>query len=110
MILQIMNTQDTYNLMPLSIIEEITQNIKLILTTIKGTVPLDRNFGIDISFLDNPIPKAVMRAKISILETVKKYEPRVEVLKVELINDALNIQDGKVTVKVEVKILDEYIE
>ena len=43
------------NVQPTSTIEEVIQNIKTILNTIKGTVPLDRDFGIDKSVIDSPI-------------------------------------------------------
>ena len=36
----------------------IVQNIAVILTTAKGTAPGDREFGVDMSFLDLPLPVA----------------------------------------------------
>ena len=36
----------------------IVQNIAVILTTTKGTAPGDREFGVDMSFLDLPLPVA----------------------------------------------------
>ncbi len=109
MILQITNEDSKYNLMPTTTIEEITQNIKLILSTIKGTAPLSRNLGLNISFIDDPTKRAFMKAKIIILEAIKLFEPRVEVLKVELSEKDSNLVDGKMNIKVEVKVLDEYI-
>ena len=40
-------------IIPESEIEEILQNIKTILSTYKGTVPLMRDFGIDPNLIDN---------------------------------------------------------
>ena len=34
---------------------EVIQNVKTILTTMQGTVPLDRDFGIDSEVVDKPI-------------------------------------------------------
>ena len=43
--------------------EEIHQNLRTILTTARGSVPLDRNFGIDMSVIDLPIP--LYKAKLT---------------------------------------------
>ena len=61
------------NFSPANEIEEIIQNVKTVLTTIKGAVVLDRNFGINADILDLPIP--VMQAKLSveIIESIEKY-------------------------------------
>lgn len=59
---------------------EIQQNIRTILTTMSGTVPLDRRFGIDIVPLDAPNEMAKARMTSLIIEAVRTYEPRVDVL------------------------------
>jgi len=59
--------------------EEIVQNIRIIVNTRKGSVPLDRNFGIDMSFIDKPLPLAKAMASAAIFEGLQQYEPRVEV-------------------------------
>lgn len=59
--------------------EEIIQNIMTIITTPAGTVPFDRDLGIDWSILDSPIPQARAKLTIEYIEKVKKYEPRAEV-------------------------------
>lgn len=61
---------------------EILQNVKTIITTVKSTVPLDREFGIDGSILDMPINYVKAKLTAEIIEKVQKYEPRVKVLKV----------------------------
>ncbi|MDQ0114350.1 GPW/gp25 family protein [Paenibacillus harenae] len=62
--------------------EEIIQNIKTILGTVQGSVPLDRGFGIDIATIDEPIPIAKARLTGTVLTAIQTYEPRVEVLQV----------------------------
>ncbi len=44
------------------------QRIMILLTTVKGTVPLDREYGISNNILDGPIPlvSAKLRAEIYI--------------------------------------------
>lgn len=108
MILEISSLKGIYNLTPTNTQDEIAQNINIILSTIKGTVPLDRNFGIDISFIDNPTPSAFMKAKIVIAEAIKEHEQRVEVLSIKINVDESDFKSGDFGIKVKVRILDEY--
>ena len=86
---------------------EILQNVKTILTTPKGSVPLDRDFGLDTTLLDAPIPVAQARYTGEIVEAVEKDEPRVKVEQVSFDGDG---EDGKLNVKVRVSIKDEFEE
>lgn len=58
------------------------QNVGIVLSTWKGSVPLFRVFGISREFLHKPVPvaKALLRAEIR--EAVERFEPRVEVVDV----------------------------
>lgn len=87
---------------PQSELEEILQNVRTILTTLKGSVPLDRDFGIDGAVLDRPISVVQAILTTEIIEKVEKYEPRVKVKKVSYGGDA---QDGIIcpTVRVVIK-------
>ena len=60
-------------------VAEVMQNVKVILTTRKGTVPGDRNFGLDFSFLDTPTPQARAQVQVDIFLQVQRYEPRAEI-------------------------------
>lgn len=91
---------------PASIIEEISQNICLLLSTVKGSVTLDRNLGLQGDFIDDPTPRAIMKFRIYITELIKEYEPRVEVKKI--IFENVGIGD-EVKIRLEVNILDEFI-
>ena len=57
----------------------VLQNVAIILATPKGTVPMYRDFGVDMSFLDLPIPAAKVRLISEIREAVETWEPRVAV-------------------------------
>lgn len=100
---------DKINLSPSSVVEEIRQNLVIILTTVIGTVPLDRKFGIRMDFIDAPVLRAMMKARIFILETIHEYEPRVEVLSIDFVENTIAAIDGRLTAKVRVRIYDEYI-
>lgn len=61
---------------PEGIVAEVLQNVRTILSTRKGTVPLDRDFGISWDHVDAPMPIAMMRQKEEILDALERYEPR----------------------------------
>lgn len=79
----------------------ILQNVGIVLSTWKGSVPLYREFGISSEFMHRPVPvaKAMLRAEIR--EAVERFEPRVEVVDVTF---AENV-DGLIPT-VEVNILE----
>ena len=68
-------------------IEEILQNVAIIIATPKGSVPLDREFGVDYSFLDTPTPKALALFRAEVVKAIEKYESRVKVLEVDFCAD-----------------------
>jgi phage baseplate assembly protein W len=59
--------------------DEIRQNVKVILTTPVGTVPFDREFGVDLSILDKPINVAKTLLTVEYIKKIQQYEPRVTV-------------------------------
>lgn len=61
---------------------EILQNVRTICSTIKGTVPLDREFGIDAGIVDEPVNVARARISARIIAAVREFEPRADVVKV----------------------------
>ena len=97
------------NWFPQTVIEEILQNVMVLITTIVGSVPLDRELGIDASFIDEPLPRGQMKAAIFVSETIQEYEPRVEVMEIDFVPNPNDALDGKMTARVVVRILDEYL-
>lgn len=69
-------------------LEEILQNVRTILTTMKGSVPLDRDFGLDGSVLDRPVNALRTVLTTNIIEVVEQYEPRVKVTQVSFSGNA----------------------
>ena len=80
--------------------EEILQNLRTILATAMGSVPLDRAFGVDASYVDRPMAKARAMLASEILVKIRAYEPRVTVTAVDFEED----MDGILRPKVQVKI------
>lgn len=85
-------------------IDEILQNVRTIVTTVKGTVPLDRGFGIDISDLDLPIEISKAKMTAQIMDLVEEYEPRVEVLEVQYRQDDL---EGRLVPMLTIRLREE---
>ena len=86
--------------------DEILQNVYMILNTPRGSVPLNRAFGLDMSPLDMPLEIASARMATNILEALQDFEPRATLINVDCTQDHLN---GKLNLKVKVSIDDEYI-
>lgn len=87
------------NLSPENEIEEIIQNINTLLSTPKGSVPLYRDFGLDLSLVDEPLLVAKARISSEIFQLISKYEPRAQVVEVDF-----NMGESVLIPKVKVKI------
>lgn len=83
-------------------VQSVLQAIKIILTTPKGTVPMYRDFGVNMDFLDLPTPGAEQRARMEIREAIEEWEPRATVKDITFSRDEL--QSGKLIPTVEVEI------
>lgn len=90
--------------LPGTVVEEVLQNLYTLLSTVKGSVPLYRDFGINGDIIDRPIPIAKSLYINEIYEAVNKYESRIEVVKVKF--DESAEQEGKIIPILEVKIND----
>ena len=75
---------------------EIIQNCQTILSTTKFSVPLDRDFGLDASFVDEPLLAAKVESEI--FTALKKYEPRVTIKQITWTADPEGIIKPKVKV------------
>jgi len=84
-------------------VPEVMQNVRTILTTRRGTVPLDRDFGISFEFLDSPINTTRAKVEQEIFLQLKKYEPRA-ILK-QILWDT-NLLSGQIlpTVKIDINL------
>ena len=96
-------------LFPQNTVEEILQNVSVLLTTVAGSVPLDRNLGLTAAFIDAPAQRAMAHMAICVLQTIQEYEKRVEVLDWEFVPNTSAASDGRFEPRVRVRILDEYI-
>lgn len=85
-------------------VEEVLQNVAMILTTPIFSVPLDRDFGVDFSLLDNPIPMAEAKLTSQIFQAIRAYEPRAMVHEISFLHSAPDVMDGKMAPKVTLEV------
>jgi len=83
-------------------IAEVKQNVRTIILTRKGTVPLDRNFGISFDFLDTPIDTIKAKIEQEIFMALHTYEPRAVFRQVFWDGDALS---GRVSPRVSIEVV-----
>lgn len=86
---------------PANVQDEVIQNVRTILTTPKGSIPMDRDFGVSFP-LDDPTPRAQQLLNVEIIEAIERYEPRAKVTKVKWSANA----DGRLEPTVLIRIQD----
>lgn len=89
---------------PNSVVSEILQNVRTIISTRKGTVPLDRELGVSWEHLDLPLPISRARMASEIVTALNKYEPRATVTDIRYTNDISDSIDGLLLPAVKIKI------
>ena len=91
------------NLAPKTRVEEVLQNVAMILSTPKFSVPLDRGFGMAQRFIDKPIQTAQPILISEVLDAIEEYEPRAEV---ENVSFVMGDRPGAMIPIAEVNIID----
>lgn len=86
-------------------VDDIVQCVKTLLATIKGTVWMDRELGIDIRIIDTPLNRLPLTNQ-EIYNLIEFNEPRVIVKDIKHKVDNLN---AKASTSVLIKIKDEFI-
>lgn len=87
-------------------VTEIIQNVRIILSTIRGSVFLDRDFGLNPDFIDLPQVQAAFRYREEIINQIERYEPRVTVLEINFKTDQNNLMEGSLLPVVKIEIND----
>ena len=76
--------------------EAVDQELKILLTTPRGSVVMDRDFGIDMSLLATPVQTARARAQQDIVAAIRRYIPRCRVTRVTFRERTDEILDGRI--------------
>ena len=92
---------DNIIIFPKNELEEVIQNIKTIITTLQGSVPLDRDFGIDPEIIDKPVNVIRPLLVKEIKEKIESYESRAKLVSIDWAGDG---QEGSLIPKVRVAI------
>lgn len=61
---------------------EVVQNVAMIISTPKFSVPLDRGLGLACEYMHKPVQIAQSMLVAEVLDAIEKYEPRAEVVSV----------------------------
>lgn len=77
-------------------VDELRRKLSFLLTTQQGTLPFDREFGLDLSFLDRPAEAARSLFTAEVAAKVAQFVPEVRVKAVEW----LSVDGGSVYPKV----------
>lgn len=85
--------------------ESVLQNIHLILSTPKGSVPMYRDFGIDTDFLDRPLPAIQTQLAARVKDSITTFEKRATIESISFDYDKKNPE--KIIIVVEVDVEDE---
>ena len=100
-------TLDRIEFAPSNAVSEILQNIRMILSTPKYSVPLDRDFGVNATMLDEPLPVAQARLTAEIIAAIERWEPRAQVTKVSYADTTTgDANDGVLRPRVRVRIIE----
>lgn len=94
------NQKPAIDLAPKMTVEEVLQNVRTIISTIKYEIPLDRDFGIDGDVIDMPMQQAQAKLTQEIFRAVRQYEPRAVIESISFSGD----ESGKLTPTLEVSI------
>lgn len=89
------------NFMPESEVVEILQNVYTILSTMRYTAPLYREFGASATYLDDPHEIAKMKHTREVMEIVEMYEPRAFIVEILYYSSEI---DGKIYPAVKVRL------
>lgn len=68
-------------------VKSISQNIQLICATKKGTIPMYRDFGLQMDFVDKPFQVAQTLLVRDVTEAIEKFEPRAKVINITCLPD-----------------------
>ena len=89
----------------------VAQEVRTLLATPKGSVALDRNFGVSWDVMDLAMPGAKQVIIAEVASQIEKYIPRVRFKKIEFPNPGETVAaDGVLPAAVTVEIREEYMD
>lgn len=95
---------DEVNFSPASEAEEVIQNVRTIISTVIGSVPLDRDFGLSWKYIDKPIQVSKMLFHADVINALELYEPRAVVTAIEYGDSTLDLMDGSIHPRIKIRL------
>ena len=86
----------------------LAQEVRTVITTRKGSVPLDRDFGVNFTVIDKPDNVVLPTYVGDIARQIEKYVPRVEVVSINFAPAQGDEIDGFLRPVVKVRVRKEY--
>lgn len=101
----IVNLSKAIDFAPETVVEEVLQNVRTILSTVIGSVPLHRDFGVSWEHIDKPLPVARTLMQAAIIDAIDEFEPRAKVVSVTFDMTEDDAMEGilRPTVKIEIE-------
>ncbi len=91
-----------FSLVEQDTVKSVLQNIRIILSTPRGTVPHRPGFAVDYrDFIDNPTPLNTGKLKATIVDAIETYEPRAKVKAIDIRYKEMGRADVVLTIKIE---------
>lgn len=87
------------------LVSSVIQNLLLLVSTRKGTIPMYREFGLPMEYIDKPIDAAMAIMVGEITEAVEEFEPRCKLK--EITFDTSQAINARLIAVMEVEIKDE---
>lgn len=77
----------------------VLQRVRVLLATARGTVPLDRGFGLDPELLDQTGRRVASRLRADVVDQMQRYVPEARVIRIDVAPAA---REGRLAVAVTV--------
>ncbi|MDR0476565.1 MAG: hypothetical protein LBH14_01305 [Desulfobulbaceae bacterium] len=87
-------------------LDDVMQCIRYIVRTTVFSVPLDRGFATDGSYIDAPVPYGVAARMAALTEAIERREPRVRVTSIRFAQQAADAMDGRVVAIIRFRLCD----
>lgn len=91
----------------LSGVESVKQNIRIICSTYKMSVPFDRDFGMETDTIDRPYETAQALQTARIMAAISANEPRVVVTSIDFVQDKEDAQSGRLVPLIKFTLAEE---
>lgn len=91
---------------PQSTADEVLQNVRCVISTVLGSVPLDREFGVSSAWLDDAGPVAEMKLRILLIDAIERFEPRAKIKSITFVDGGSDGLQGRLSPVVKLEIAE----